>query len=208
MQVTADNIKALAPNCKADIAAALAQSLPGVFAAYAIDTPLRVAHFLSQTAHESGGFTRFVENLNYSADGLRNTFPKYFKTVSADAYARQPEKIANRVYASRMGNGDEASGDGWRFRGRGLIQLTGKDNYTLFGKASGQDVLANPDYLAAPEGAAASAAWYWGYRGINKAADADDVTTVTKLINGGTIGLDERKKLLVVAKKVAANIFA
>jgi putative chitinase len=208
MKIEASQILAISPPCKPDVAEGLAQCLPAIFEQYAIDTPLRVAHFLAQTAHESEGFTHFVENLNYSAAGLKNTFPKYFHQVSPAAYARNPEKIANHVYASRMGNGNEASGDGWKFRGRGMIQLTGRDNYTHFSNDAGKDAVQNPDLLSTPEGAAESAAWYWKERDINKPADEDDVVTVTKLINGGILGLDERKALLVKAKAVVKQMFS
>jgi putative chitinase len=208
MKIEASQILAISPACKPDVAEGLAQCLPAIFEQYAIDTPLRVAHFLAQTAHESEGFTHFVENLNYSAAGLKNTFPKYFHQVSPTAYARNPEKIANHVYASRMGNGNEASGDGWKFRGRGMIQLTGRDNYTHFSNDAGKDAVQNPDLLSTPEGAAESAAWYWKERDINKPADEDDVVTVTKLINGGILGLDERKALLVKAKAVVKQMFS
>jgi putative chitinase len=208
MNIQTANILAISPACKPDVAEGLAECLPAILEKYAIDTPLRVAHFLAQTAHESGGFNHFVENLNYSAEGLKNTFAKYFRQVNAADYARKPEKIANHVYANRMGNGDEASGDGWKFRGRGLIQLTGRDNYTAFSKESGQDAVENPDYLATPTGAAASAAWFWQQRGINAPADADNIVKVTQLINGGTIGLDDRQRLLDITKNVVRQIFA
>jgi len=208
MKIEASQILAISPNCKPDLADGLAQCLPAVLEKYAITTPLRVAHFLAQTAHESDGFTHFEENLNYSEAGLENTFPKEFRTVRAADYARNPEKIANRVYANRMGNGDEASGDGWKFRGRGLIQLTGHENYEAFSKHSGKDAIQDPDLLSTVEGAAESAAWYWLERDINKPADEDEVVTVTKLINGGTLGLDERKQLLEIAKRVVQGMFS
>ena len=157
-----------------------------------------MAHFLAQCGHESGGFRIAAENLNYSAKGLRGIFGKYFKTdAEAAAYERKPEKIANRVYASRMGNGAEASGDGFKFRGRGFIQLTGRDNYTAFGKAIGVDIANNPD-LVGTNYKLLSAAWFWSKNGLNKLADggASDavVTSITKRVNGGTIGLPDRIK--------------
>jgi len=172
--------------------------IPEVGEKFAINTPLRLAHFLSQCGHESGGFKVVKENLNYRAKGLRSIFKKYFTDdATALLYERKPEKIANLVYASRMGNGDKASGDGYKFRGRGYIQLTGKDNYTAFGKAIGVDILANPD-LVATKYPLLSAAWYWNSRKLNAVADqgATDavVTKATKLVNGGTIGLDDRIK--------------
>ena len=173
-------------------------SIPEVASKFQINTPLRVAHFLAQCGHESGGFRVTSENLNYSAKGLNGIFRKYFPTeASAAAYARQPQKIANKVYANRMANGNEASGDGFRFRGRGYIQLTGRDNYTQFGKAIGVDIPSNPD-LVASKYALASAAWFWSKNGLNKLADngASDtaVTSITKRVNGGTIGLADRIK--------------
>lgn len=162
---------------------------------YGINTPHRVAHFIAQCAHESGGFKFIKENLNYSAAGLNNTFRKYFPTVeSAKPYERKPEMIANRVYANRMGNGDEASGDGWRYCGRGLIQLTGKDNYTFFAGSLGIPVEEAADYLATFEGAAQSACFFWEQNNLNRFADANDVKGLTRAINGGQIGLADRQK--------------
>lgn len=172
--------------------------LPEVINKYQINTPLRLAHFLSQTGHESGGFKAVRENLNYSAEGLTKIFPKYFPTLeAATPFAKQPEKIANKVYANRMGNGDEASGQGFKFRGRGYVQLTGKQNYTLFGQAIGEDLTADPDKVAG-EYALLSAAWFFHKNGLHKIADegATDVVVqrVTKRVNGGTIGLADRIK--------------
>lgn len=160
---------------------------------YEIDTPERVACWLGQTAHESGNYRFLRENLNYSADGLNKIFKKYFPTVeSAKPYARNPEKIANRVYASRMGNSDEASGDGWKYRGRGLIQLTGKNNYTLFAAAIDTPLEQIPEYLQTFEGAVQSACWFWEQNNLNKFADSRDIITMSKRINGGTIGMEDR----------------
>lgn len=162
-----------------------------------LDTPLKLAHFLSQTAHESNNFKSVIENLNYSALRLNQIFPKYFKDVNPKNYANSPEKIANRVYASRMGNGDEKSGDGYKYRGRGYIQLTGKSNYSSFDKEVEEDILANPD-LVATKYPLKSAAWFFTSRKLDdKAIDDSDKTikTITLLINGGTIGLDERFEL-------------
>jgi putative chitinase len=172
--------------------------IPEVMEKFQINTPLRLAHFLAQCGHESGGFKVVNENLNYSAKGLQGIFKKYFPTPAlAEQYQRKPEKIANRVYASRMGNGAEASGEGFKFRGRGYIQLTGKVNYTAFGKAAGVDTLTNPD-LVATKYPLLSAAWYWNSRKLSAVADqgATDivVTKATKLVNGGTIGLADRIK--------------
>ena len=166
--------------------------------AYYKMTPERAAHFFAQTAHESGNFKAFAENLNYGASGLTTTFKKYFPTTEkALLYERKPEKIANLVYGNRMGNGDEASGDGFKFRGRGYIQLTGKDNYTAFGKSIGEDIISNPDVVASKY-ALLSAAWFFSKNGLHKMADggATDavVTSITKRVNGGTIGLPDRIK--------------
>lgn len=161
-----------------------------------ITNHLRLAHFLSQCAHESGNFKLLTENLNYSADGLLKIFPKYFKDkATADAYARKPDKIGSRVYANRMGNGDEASGEGYKFRGRGYIQLTGKDNYKQFSDFIGEDVVANPD-LVATKYPLTSAAFFFNKNGLwticDKGDTTDVVTLVTKRVNGGTHGLDDR----------------
>jgi putative chitinase len=162
---------------------------------YGITSVERVAAWLAQMGHESGDFKELKENLNYGAKGLRVTFPKYFPSDEmALAYQRQPEKIANRVYGGRMGNGSEETGDGWKYHGRGLIQITGKDNYThcsnaLYGDLS---LLENPDMLCDMDGAVRSACWFWNSRNLNPLADAGDIVTITKRINGGTIGLDDR----------------
>ena len=166
--------------------------LPEVMKRYEINTPKRLAHFLSQCGHESGGFKLFSENLNYSAEGLVKIFGKYFNAETAPAYARKPERIANKVYANRMANGNEESGDGWKFRGRGLIQLTGCANYTAYDKAVPESVLENPDLVAGVL-ALDSAGWFWNTNGLNKISDAGDVTAVTKRVNGGTHGLADRQ---------------
>ena len=160
---------------------------------YDINTPLRVAHFVAQCAHESGNFVFIKENLNYKAASLQKIFAKYFPTAELAAqYAGQPEQIANRIYASRMGNGDEASGEGWRYHGRGLIQLTGKDNYTFFAGSLDISVEDAAAYMETFEGAAQSACWFWEQNNLNRFADANDVKGLTKAINGGYIGLDDR----------------
>ena len=173
---------------------ALAQLLPD----YDINTPQRIAAFVAQCAHESGGFTALKENLNYKAVTLRKIFPKYFPDDAiANHYASLPNKqeaIANKVYASRMGNGDESSGDGYRYCGRGLIQLTGKNNYQSFADSLEMNVEDVPEYLATFEGAAQSACWFWESNNLNQWADKGDILTLTKRINGGTIGLDDRIK--------------
>ena len=172
--------------------------IPSVMSTFKIDSALRLSHFLAQCGHESAGFKAIQENLNYGAKGLLGIFKKYFPTeAKALQYERKPEKIANLVYGSRMGNGDEASGDGYKFRGRGYIQLTGKSNYAAFGKAINEDITANPD-LVATKYPLLSAAWFWSSNGLNTLADkgADDasVTAITKRVNGGTIGLPDRIK--------------
>lgn len=192
--ITEEQIKSGYPSSDSDVVSALVSSLDTLAEKYEINSALRLAHFLAQTAHESGGFRAIEENLNYSADGLSKIFPKYFKDKDPEEYARNPEKIANVVYASRMGNGDTDSGDGYNFRGRGLIQLTGRSNYTAMAGDMGVGVDEVVDYLGTPEGAVESAAWFWNKNGLNKLADADDVTAVTKKINGGTIGLEDRMK--------------
>lgn len=183
---------------KGHIPDAVIQMIPDTAAKFQIDTPLRLAHFLAQCGHESGGFRLTKENLNYSAKGLNGIFKKYFPTLeSALPYERKPEKIANKVYGGRMGNGPEASGDGAKFCGRGYIQLTGRDNYTAFGKSIGEDVTANPQVVA-EKYALLSAAWFFSKNGLHKMADggATDavVTSITKRVNGGTIGLADRIK--------------
>ena len=170
-------------------------ALNEVLPTYKIDTPERIASFLAQCGHESAGFTVLQENLNYSADGLNKIFKKYFPTLdSAQPYARKQEMIANRVYGGRMGNGDEASGEGYKFRGRGPIQLTGKDNYTACSDFLFQDdtLVQNPDMLLDPEYALHSACWFWWKNDLNNYADSADLVTMTKRINGGTIGLEDR----------------
>lgn len=172
------------------------EPLQKILPKYNINTSLRISAFIAQCAHESGQFKIVIENLNYSADGLNKIFPKYFKNAGRDAnaFARQPEKIANVVYANRMGNGDTASGDGWKHRGRGLIQLTGKDNYTLFAKDVGMSVDEAIAYLETKEGAIESACWFWNKNNLNSLADAQDMKTLTKRINGGFNGLEDRMK--------------
>ena len=183
----------------------LAQILPGnpyvehwcealnkILPDYDITTPQRTAAFLAQCAHESGGFTALHENLNYKAESLCKVWPRYFNTSNANDYAHQPEKIACRAYAGRMGNGDEASGDGWSYCGRGLIQLTGKNNYQAFADSIQTDISQIPAYLQTFEGAIQSACWFWENNNLNACADAGDIVKMTKIINGGELGLDDR----------------
>ena len=162
---------------------------------YDITTPQRVAAFVAQAAHESGNFTALHENLNYRPETLRKVFPRYFPDDAIAArYAHNPEMIANRVYANRMGNGDEASGDGFKFCGRGLIQLTGRSNYQAFADSLEMNIDEVPEFLATFEGAIQSAAWFWETNNLNQYADSGDILTMTKRINGGTIGLEDRQK--------------
>lgn len=174
------------------------EQIPGIQEKFGVNTPLRLSHFLAQCGHESGGFRVTQENLNYSAKGLQGIFKKYFPSEAlALDYAKKPQKIANRVYGGRMGNGNEASGDGFKFRGRGYIQLTGRDNYKAFDAAVDDDIEANPD-LVATKYPLASAAWFWNRNKLNQLADKgaapEVVTMITKRVNGGTIGLADRQK--------------
>jgi putative chitinase len=171
--------------------------IPDTMAKFELNTPLRLAHFLAQCGHESGGFKATQENLNYSADGLKKIFPKYFPQNLSESYAKQPEKIASRVYGGRMGNGGEETKEGFKFRGRGFIQLTGKSNYMEFDKTVAENLMEQPD-LVATKYPLLSAAWFFNKNGLHKLADggATDavVTTITKRVNGGTIGLPDRIK--------------
>jgi putative chitinase len=170
---------------------ALYQILPD----YDIDTVPRVAAFLAQTAHESGGYRAIKENLNYKAESLCKVWPRYFPDMAtAKAYEKQPERIANRAYGNRMGNGPEASGDGWKFAGKGLIQLTGKDNYTRYAESLEISLDEASEHLTTFEGCVQSAAWFWEANNLNQYADSGDILTMTKRINGGTIGLEDRQK--------------
>jgi putative chitinase len=171
------------------------QALQQLLPQYEINTSERIAAFLAQCAHESGNFVFIKENLNYRWQSLRKTFPKYFPTDAlAQQYEKQPEKIANRVYANRMGNGPEESGDGWRFCGRGLIQVTGRENYSWFAASLHISPEEASEYMETFEGAAQSACWFWESNNLNQWADKGDILTLTKRINGGTIGLEDRKK--------------
>jgi putative chitinase len=174
-----------------------------------INTPLRAAHFLAQAAHESGGFKFKSENLNYSKESLLKVFPKYFTAASAEGYHRQPEKIASRVYANRMGNGNEASKEGWKFKGRGYIQLTGKDNYKAFSDwAKEPSIMENPDQVADDKYAGLSAIWFWNKNGLSKIADTDNLRDdktlikITARVNGGTHGLADRLERFNDYKKI------
>ena len=166
-----------------------------VMEANGINTPMRQAAFLAQCGHESSDFTKTQENLNYSTERLLQVFPKYFKTKEEAArVAQNPETIANIVYSNRMGNGASTTGDGYKFRGRGYVQLTGRDNYTRFSAKMGVDAVAQPDYVASPEGAALSAVWFWNTNDLNRLADRGAMVDITKRINGGVVGLEDRMK--------------
>ena len=203
MQITADQLHQLFPQNK--YLNDLAEVLSEQFDKYEINTPNRAAGFLAQCGHESNGFTVLKENLNYKAEALNKIFHKYFPTVeSANDYAHNPEKIANRIYADRMGNGDEASGDGYKFRGRGAIQLTGRDNYTKFGASIGLDPEACVADMETLDGGVESAMWFWRTNGLNAICDADDIVKMTKRVNGGVIGLAERTQIYNKAKAILA----
>ena len=174
-----------------------------LFEKYGLNTKLRLAHFFSQISHESG-LKPISENLNYSASGLIGVFRKYFSDIEAINFANNPEKIANRVYANRMGNGDEKSGDGWKYRGRGFIQITGKINYFQLANDTDLDCLKNPDLLLQEANAMISALWFWNKAGLNKLADKNDIKGITRKINGGYNGLEHRTELL---KKYLNNKF-
>ena len=195
-QVTLSLLKEICPHTKESVLSKYVEPLNKVGAHFGFfENPKRMAAFLAQVAHESGSFNFVKEGLNYSAQSLNKVFHKYFPTLaSAQPYARNPSKIANKVYANRMGNGDEASGDGFRYCGRGLIQLTGKDNYSWFAASLGITVEEAAEYLQTFEGAAQSACWFWETNKLNDFADKGDILTLTKRINGGTIGLEDRKK--------------
>jgi putative chitinase len=192
--MTADQLEAMHIDVK------WLEPLVDTFNRFQINTPERQAAFIGQCQHESGNFKTLRENLNYSAKGLCGTWPKRFPNEeSALPYHRNPEKIANKVYADRMGNGDEASGDGWKYSGRGLIQLTGKNNYTLAGDSLSAALLHSPDLVLEPTYAALTAGWFWNTNNLNVEADAANYTGMTKRINGGTIGLVDRIKHITAA---------
>jgi putative chitinase len=194
--ITIDLLKTIAPKTKQSVLEQYVGPLDEVAKYYDMyDNIHRVAGFVAQTAHESGGFNFIKENLNYSSGGLLKVFPKYFTTETAEQYQHQPEKIASRIYANRMGNGDEASGDGYRFCGRGLIQLTGRSNYTKFAGDLGISIEDCVTFMETAEGATSSAGWFWDNNNLNQYCDSDDFVMLTKRINGGTIGIEERKKL-------------
>ena len=179
------------------------EPLKETFEKYGINTTKRQAAFIGQCMHESGGFKLLEENLNYSAKALMSTWPSRFPSEEmANQYARNPEKIANKVYGGRMGNADESSGEGWKYRGRGIKQLTGKENYERCGSGLGVDLVGNPDLLLDPKYAALSAGWFWNKHNLNDLADKSDIETMTKRINGGLLGLDSRKTAIAKAESI------
>ena len=180
----------------------LAEKYKSLLNKYQVNTPLRLAHFFAQIDHESG-LKPIEENLNYSAEGLCRTFKKYFSDLKiANNYARKPELIANLVYSNRMGNGNNQSGDGWRYRGRGFIQITGKFNYIDLSADMKSDYVSNPDRLLTEADAMLSALWFWNDKKLNLLADKDDILKITKIINGGKNGLEHRQELLEKYKKI------
>ena len=199
MLVSFDQLNEFFEDTDEEIIQQYVQPLNDVMEFYEINNKQRIAMFLAQVGHESGGLTTIKENLNYSADRLKVIFPKYFKGVDPSGYARNPEKIANRVYANRMGNGPEESGDGWRYRGRGPIQLTGKANYTKFAQEmfdDWQNLVEHPDWVTEDKDfALMSAIWFWNSHNLNHYADIGDLKQMTKIINGGYLGLEERQNL-------------
>jgi putative chitinase len=178
------------------------EALNKILPDYDITSPQRVAAFIAQTAHESGGYTALHENLNYQAASLCRVWPHYFNESNANEYAHQPEKIANRAYANRMGNGPEESGDGWRFCGRGLLQVTGRNNYQAFADSLQMNIDDVPAFLQTFEGAVQSACWFWETNNLNSFADSGDFVTMTKRINGGTLGLEDRQARYLHAMQV------
>jgi putative chitinase len=199
---TSDQLQKIIPSLVDEKADALTQALNLAMGEAKINTPRRQATFIAQVAYESQGFSRFTENLNYRAERLLDVFGKYFTEDEAQEFAHQPEKIANRVYAGRLGNGDEGSGDGWRYRGRGLIQLTGKDNYREAGESLHLDLVGQPELAEGLEVSARVAAWYWTSRNLNSFADRGEFDTITKKINGSLSGLKDRRAYYSKAREV------
>lgn len=200
--ITKEQLRRAIPDAKDSSIEKYYEPLIAAMDHYGINTKNRIAAFLANLAHESAAFNTTEENLNYSAQRLMAVFPKYFRGRNTALYHRQPQKIANVVYANRMGNGDKASGDGWRYRGRGLIQLTGKENYQLFSDAIDADIVSNPDWILTPEGATISAGWFWNSRKLNQLADVEDLKEITRKINGGYHGHIERSRRYYHIKKV------
>lgn len=195
MKITELQLRRIMPNAPADKLAAFVKYFNEWSDQFGITTPIRAAMFVSQAAHECVELKSLTENLNYSADGLLRTFPKYFSKKNVASYARNPQKIANRVYANRMGNGSEGSGDGYRYRGRGCFQLTGRSNYQAYNNSPqcNGDLMGHPEWLAQFPGAIKSAMWFWSKKGLNKYADKCDFRGLTRAINGGYNGLEQRE---------------
>lgn len=198
--ITAEQLKRIVPTLSENRCKEYLPYLLQTMSEFEINSPSRVAAFIAQTAHESAGYSAFLENLNYSAQALLNTWPKRFTQESAALYARQPEKIANHVYSNRLENGDEANGDGWRYRGRGVIQTTGRINYKACGIGLNLDLIVSPELLEQPLNSFRSAGWYWKSRNCNSFADSGDFVGLTKAINGGLNGLDDRRVYYTRAK--------
>lgn len=200
VDITSAQLSAIIPTLIGTKLATAVESLTKAMAEFNISTPHEKSAFIAQTAHESLGFSVFVENLNYSADALRRVWPTRFTAETALLYARKPEKIANKVYSGRNGNGTEASGDGWKYRGRGIIQITFKNNYRACGTALGLNLVANPELLETPLHAFRSGAWYWNSRNLNPLANTGDFIAITRAINGGINGLTDRQNFYLKAK--------
>lgn len=200
--ISKEQLAQIMPKATAENLERYCQPLNDAMAKFEINTPTRIAAFVAQLAHESDSFAATVENLNYSAMGLLKTWPRLYDPALATKYAHKAEAIANRSYGGRMGNGDEASGDGWLFRGRGLIGITGRTNYELCGRGIGADLVNHPELLEGPVYAAMSAAWFWQWRGLSPFADRGAFITITRRINGGTIGLESRIEFWNRAKSV------
>ena len=200
--ITKEHLRSAIPDAKDSSIEKYYEPLIAAMEHYKINNKNRIAAFLANLAHESAAFNTIEENLNYSAQRLVAVWPKHFRGRNLRLYHRQPQKIANLVYANRMGNGDKNSGDGWRYRGRGLIQLTGKDNYQMFSDAIDADIVSNPDWILTPEGATISAGWFWNSRKLNSLADVEDLKEITRKINGGYHGHEDRVKRYRHIKKV------
>lgn len=193
--ITSDQLQQCLPQANPQNVAKYIDPLNAAMDEFEINTNNRIAAFIAEIGDESEYLNCVSENLNYSSQGLLKIFPSHFTPDLAIQYNRNPEAIANRVYANRMENGDESSGDGWAFRGRGLIQLTGRNNYNAISQGLNADVISQPEYLETPEGACRSAGWYWKSRGLNELADSGNITQISKIINGGSIGLATRIQL-------------
>jgi putative chitinase len=202
VQVTAEGLNAAGLVCLPERAEEIAAALNPAFVKYGIFTSRRIAGFLGQVCQESDRFRVTVENLNYSAAGLLATWPKRLTPALAEQLAHQPEAIGNLMYGDRLGNGPESSGDGFRYRGRGYIQITGRENYRAFGLAIGEDIEGEPDRVGEPVMAALSAAWFWATHGLNEIADVGDVLAMTHRVNGGEIGLDGRRRYYAAALRM------